>query len=230
MSGRKKSLGLTLLRRSSERQELSLSMQLGWAIKAAEGMGVVLDARLTDIEHMQAQRLSEHKSIYLDDSISGANLGRPGFQAMVERAISDKRVSHVFIYKRDRFARPEEASAMVQLENQLRRKGITLVFNDKLAKPLDHGEIDQAGDVIALLEYHQSGEFLNVLAERVIAAQQLLASGGYWRVAVLPMDSDACWLMHKATSLRSYLRDAAYDKPDAMCESGQRTKKKLRYG
>ena len=180
MPARKKDLGLTLLRRSSGRQELSLPSQLGWAIKAAEGMGVVLDARLTDIELMQAQRLSEHNSICLDDSISGANLDRPGFRAMVERASTDKRISHVFIYKRDRFARPEEASGMVQLENQLRRKGITLVFNDKIAGPLDRGEIDQAGDVLALLEYLQSGEFLNVLAERVIAAQQLLARGGYW--------------------------------------------------
>ncbi len=122
MPARKKNPGLTLLRRSSGKQELSFPSHLGWAIQAAEEMGVVLDRRLTDIEHMQAERLSECKSFCLDDSISGANLCRPGFQAMVERALGDKRVSHVFIYKRDRFAPLEETSAMVQLENRLRRK------------------------------------------------------------------------------------------------------------
>jgi hypothetical protein len=65
------------------------------------------------------------KAIRLDDSISGADLDRPGFQALNRGAIRDKSVSDVFIHMRDWFGRPEDAIDMVAREKKLLLAGIT---------------------------------------------------------------------------------------------------------
>ena len=180
MTARKKNRGIVYIRRSSSRQELSLAAQLEWAIREADEREVPLDAELCDIARMQNSRLSVSKSIYLDDSISGADLNRPGFLALLRGVEADISISHVFINRRDRFARPEEAAEMLVREKRLRQCGVTIVFCDKVAGPLERGQLNMAEDLAVLFEYHQSGEFLVTLAERVIAAQRTLALGGYW--------------------------------------------------
>ena len=68
---------LAYLRRSTDRQEISLTTQLDWALVEAARHAVRLDASSADLEHMQAARLSAYKGLRLDDGISGADLDAP---------------------------------------------------------------------------------------------------------------------------------------------------------
>src|SRR5439155_4784931 len=179
MAARPKNRGMVYLRRSSGRQETSLETQLEWGCAEAARHGVVLDACLKDLRHMQGHRLSSYKDIRLDDSITGADLDRPGFRHVNQDALSNKAYSHVFIHKRDRFARPEDAIGMVAIEKKLLLAGITLVFSDSVSEPMERGKQYPERDIAMLLGYYESGVFLTKLAERVLEKQRLLALDGY---------------------------------------------------
>src|SRR4051812_18999068 len=115
MAVRTKNRGLAYLRRSSGRQEASLETQLQWAINEASRIGMPLRGSLADLERMKTGKLHSYQDIRLDDSVTGADLTRPGFLALQSDALSDRSISHLFIYRRDRFARPEDAIRMVSL-------------------------------------------------------------------------------------------------------------------
>ncbi len=176
---RPKNRGLDYLRRSTDKQEISLPRQLDWAIAAARQHGVVLDAAVADLTHMQAQRLHSYKTLRLDDGITGSDLTRPGFLALNRDALADTCVSHVFFFKRDRFARPDDAMQAAQIEKKLLLAGITVVHSDGVMLPLRRGEQNILRDMELLLAYYQGGEELRKHAERVLGAQQQLAAGGY---------------------------------------------------
>jgi hypothetical protein len=176
---RPKNLGLSYHRRSTGKQEISLPSQVEWAVEAARQHGVPLDASLADLAHMQARGMHRYKAIRLDDGITGADLNRPGFRALIDDVLGDKSISHVFIYKRDRFARPADAMAASQLEKQLLTAGVTIVFSDAVSAPIAYGEQAILRDIELLLAYYQGGEELRKHAERVLGFQRVLAQGGY---------------------------------------------------
>src|SRR5262249_32968234 len=103
--GRLKNRGLVYLRRSSGKRETSLETQLAWACNEARKHGVPLDATPADLQKMQAEKLHAFKDIRLDDSISGANLNRAGFKALLIDVKADATISHLYLYKRDRLGR-----------------------------------------------------------------------------------------------------------------------------
>ena len=179
MIGRNKQDGAGYLRRSTNRQEASLPYQLDWAIAQARQHEVRFDVSQADLEIMQARGLHKYKCLYLDDGVSGADLERPGLRALVEGVVANQNISHLFTYKRDRLGRPDDPLDMMTLESQLTRAGLTLVFNDSIATPTRQGETDLPHIVQMLFAYHQSGEFLRSLAERVIEAQRRLAREGH---------------------------------------------------
>jgi hypothetical protein len=176
---RAKGRGLTYLRRSTDKQEISLPSQLDWAIGAARQHGVVFDATLADLAHMQLAGLHSHKAIRLDDGISGADLTRPGFKALLDDALADPGTSHIFVYKRDRFARPDDAMLAAQIEKRLLQAGVTIVLSDAVVPPIRRGEQNILRDLELLLAYYQGGEELRKHAERVLLFQRVLAEGGY---------------------------------------------------
>jgi Recombinase len=96
--------------------------------------------------------------------------------------LKDETISHVFFYRRDRFARPDDAMQAAQIEKTLRSAGITVVHSDGVSLPLRRGEQNFLHDLEPLLAYYQGGEELRKHAERVLGFQQNLAQGGY-RVA-----------------------------------------------
>jgi hypothetical protein len=128
---------------------------------------------------MQERGLVSHKSIRLDDGRTGADMDRPGFAALQNDALADKSISHILIYKRDRLARPQEVTDMIQIEKKLRYAGITIWLSGKVGEPLDIGQPNPAVDMELYFEYYESGEYLRKLAERVVVAQRNLAQGGY---------------------------------------------------
>lgn len=179
MATRKRNRALAYLRRSTDRQEISLASQLEWALAEAGRHSVAFDASSADLIHMQVSRLSSFKDLRLDDGITGADLTRPGFVALISDARGDRSVSHLLINRRDRFARPEDAIKMVSIEKDLRLEGLTIVFAEAVAEPLVRGRTDLAADIAMMFGYYESGEFLRKHAERVLLAQRQLALGGY---------------------------------------------------
>jgi hypothetical protein len=176
---RKKNRGLVYLRRSTDKQEISLAKQLEWAIARARQQDVVLDATMADLEHMQARRLHSYKDLRLDDGISGSDLSRPGFLAFNANTLQDESISHVFFFKRDRFSRADDAMQPAQMEKRLLLAGVTVVHSDGVTLPLQRGEQNILRDMELLLSYYQGGEELRKLAERILGAQQKLAEGGH---------------------------------------------------
>ncbi len=180
MPARKKNRGLIYLRRSSGRQELSLGGQLTWAIERARQDGVRVDASLDDLAHMQRRGLHEYKDIRLDDSISGANMSRPGFLAVQRDILADRQKSHLYVHMRDRFGRPQDAMQMASIEKSIRESGVTIVLSNDLALPMQAGEGNLGEELKILIEYYMSGDFLRKLSERIIDAQRHVASLGCW--------------------------------------------------
>ena len=179
MATRKKSRGLVHLRRSSSGQELSLGEQLRWALAEAKRHGIDLEASDADLLHMQRHGLHSYKGIRLDDAITGADMQRPGFLALREDATADEVISHLFVYARDRFARPQQAWYMVGVEMSLKHAGITIVFSDTISVPCEPGDTDLAEELSMYVAYYESGDFLRKHARRVLTAQRHLAESGF---------------------------------------------------
>ena len=128
---------------------------------------------------MMAGRMTSLKGLRIDDGVTGADMKRPGFLSLIRDATADRSISHLFIYRRDRFARPQDALEMAKVEKDLRRAGLTIVFADEVAGPLDPGEENIVADLGMWFAYHESGQFIPKHAERIIQAQRQLAQGGY---------------------------------------------------
>ena len=179
-SGELTGRGLAYVRKSKEEAGLGPRNQLECAIARAAELGVRLDVSLETLEEMIADGVHERGDIYLDFGVSGSLLSRPGLDALLRRAKTDSGVTHIFVYDRDRLARPEDPIDAMQIENGLRRAGKTLVFRDKTLGPVKRGGLDVGDQIMSLVEYHNSGKFLVDLAERVIRCQASLARQGYW--------------------------------------------------
>ncbi|MFM7035787.1 MAG: recombinase family protein [Planctomycetia bacterium] len=116
MTIRIKNAARVYLRRSTSAQESSLETQLQWAIDAARRVGIPLRASRADLAYMQSHRLPYHKDIYLDDATSGSKTKRPAFDAMIAEVKQDESISHLFVFKRDRFGRPKDPVDMMVIE------------------------------------------------------------------------------------------------------------------
>ena len=68
----------------------------------------------------------------------------------------------------------------VKLEHTLRSAGLTLVFMDRLAPPLERGRPRDVGElIVTMLDYNSAGEFRRELAQKMIHAQITLAQAGF---------------------------------------------------
>jgi DNA invertase Pin-like site-specific DNA recombinase len=186
MMKRKKGQGLIYLRRSGDRQETSLQKQLDWALVAARDQNVQIDAATEDVTRMQERGLHAHKSLRLDNAITGADLTRPGLQQLIQDVQEYPQISHIFVYARDRLGRPDSPVDMMLIEENIRRLGVTLVLASGVIEP-HSGEDSRLGEMVSMLfDYHRSGKFLKELAEQMIRTQLQLAKQGYWTGGVPP--------------------------------------------
>jgi DNA invertase Pin-like site-specific DNA recombinase len=171
--------GRVLLRRSTSMQEKSLEFQLDWAISRARELGVVVNASRVDLHYAQQHGLHRYNDIYVDDAVTGSDLRRPGLTAFLQDVKRDHTVSHVFVYLPDRLARAEEPTEAAMMEIQLCRAGVTVEFSNRTAQPRQRGVNYFAENVQLLYQYTEAGEYLNLLAQRVILGQMRAAEGGY---------------------------------------------------
>lgn len=150
------------------------------AIARAEKEGLAFTGTPKVIEEMMRNGASQRGDIFLDFDVKGNLLSRPGLDGLFQRIQFDRNVSHVFIPRRDRLARPDHAVEGMQLEIRLRTLGVTLIFMDRVIPPLNLGSRDSIGDIIvSLVDYDQAGKDLRVLAEKSLFAQLMLAKAGF---------------------------------------------------
>lgn len=172
--------GLFHTRDSGGKHEMTPAAYLRWANKRAEEMGVKFFVPDDRINQMVANRQSVYGDVYLDYDVCGNRLSRPGLDALKAQIDSDLSVTHVFIPRRDRLARPDDPTEGLMLETSLRRCGITLVFMDKVLGPLARGERVDIGEMVTgVVDYDRAGKDREDLAEKIINAQLSLARAGF---------------------------------------------------
>jgi hypothetical protein len=204
MKSRPKNRGLMYERRSDDGQESSLKQQFDWAKHASELTGVPFRGTYADIEEMQRTRLHNLRDIFLDDAISGGDLTRPGFRMFLKQATTDKTVSHVYVFKRDRLARPQNLLEMMHIERELISHGVTLVTHDRTYTPEELKQNEVPYLIGSMIEYQEHGRFSPRLGDRIVFVQQSMAARGlstggrapygHGRALVGPDDTFVQWL------------------------------------
>ena len=167
------------LRRSTSAQESSLETQLQWAIDQARRLGIPLRATLDDLAYMQLNRLTHYKDIYLDDATSGSKTRRPAFDALLAELKINPAISHLLVFKRDRFGRPKDPLDMMVIERDIREMGVTLVMSDGTIDPSTSRQERIGQSAMSLFGYYESGEFSRKLSERIVLSLTSLALEGY---------------------------------------------------
>lgn len=173
-------IGLFYTRDSEGKSDLAPPQYVVWAGGEAAKLGVAFTGTPAGILAMIAGGQSQAGDLFLDYAVSGNVLSRPGFDALRGRAISDPRVSHLFIPRRDRIARPDNPVDGVTMETELRAAGLTIVFLNKVAPPIARGARLELADLLGmLLDFNTSGEFRRDLAQKLISAKVSLAAQGF---------------------------------------------------
>ncbi len=138
-------------------------------------------------------------------------------------AKADPTVSTVFVFKRDRLARPQDVLQMVALERDLILSGVTLVTHDRVFTPEDVKANGIVYLITSLIEYQQHGRFSPQLGDRMIFIQAAMAVKGYStggrapygfaRALVGPDDQFVQWLEdgEKIRRLGHHVRFLPYD-------------------
>ncbi|MCH7727076.1 MAG: recombinase family protein [Planctomycetes bacterium] len=179
--------GLFYSRDSGGKHEMTPSQYVGWAQKEAQKHGVAFSGKPAQIDCMIRDGVSRNGDLFLDYCIKGHVLSRAGLNAMLAEIANDLTVSHVFIPRRDRLARPNDPIDGVKLENIIRRAGVAVVYMERVCAPLARGSRQDIGDLItALVDFEKSGKDRRDLAERIIFAQIKLAELGFSTVGRAP--------------------------------------------
>src|SRR5579864_6244413 len=183
-----------------------------WAQRKSAELEVSFNGTPQQIHDMIQGGLAHEGDLYVDFGVKGNQLSRAGLDALIKRVLTDHDVTHVFVPRRDRLARPDDANDAVQLENLLRKSGITLVFMDLILPPLAKGSRrDVVEQIVALLAYNSAGEFRRELAQKIIYAQLALAKAGF-SVGGRPPYGFRRWLVHQDGTPVHQLQEAEYVK------------------
>jgi hypothetical protein len=195
MARNQRGSGLFYTRDSGGKHETTPGEYVKWATRDAAKLSVTFSPTVADIESMIRNDEAIRGDLYLDYEVPGDELSRVGLNALLERAVSDGSVSHVFIPRRDRLARPTDAIDAVKIENVLRQNGLTIVFMDKVLQPIKTGRRpDTAEQITALLDYDAAGKHGRELSDKMVHCQIALANGGFSTGGRAPFAFDR-WLV-----------------------------------
>ena len=152
-----------------------------WGQREAARLGVTFSGTPAAIMAMINSGRFADGDLFLDYGISGNLLRRPGLDAFRARALADPTVTHLFVPRRDRIARPDNPSDGLAIERELRTAGLTLVFMDGMTlAPTPRGmELDLGEQIVGIIDYHTSGRFRRELADKLVHAKIQLATSGF---------------------------------------------------
>lgn len=207
-----KGVGLFLHRDSEGKSEMAPGEYVRWAVNKAKELGVRFGADPETIKVMRKERRSRCGNLFLDDNISGNHLSRPALDALKREVESNLEITHIFVARRDRLARPGDPLDGMLLERWFRERGVTVVYMDRVCAPLVLGEQPDFGeDVGAMLEFHQAGKERRDLARKIILAQVGQAKLGHAIGGVPPLGFKRC-LVDSQGGTREDLADGEHRK------------------
>ena len=164
---------------NKRKQENSFAYQVDVAMKRARDVNVPLAVDAALVAEAERTGACNIGDLYLDDGVSGSELSRPGLDKLLADLKADRTISHVFIHKRDRLARPHRTSEGSDLEEQILDLGVTIVFENEIVEPKRPGEDDTVEVVTRNIEYSRSGRYSYELSDRVLKTAKVIAGDGY---------------------------------------------------
>jgi hypothetical protein len=167
-------------RDSGGHHETTPGQYVNWAMSIAEKNRLSFDGTPDRIEAMIRFRKSRDGDLFLDYGVTGNKLTRDGLDAWIGEAARDAGVSHLLSPRRDRLFRPDHPIDAMQFERRISEFGVTLVFMDRVVKPVAKGRrVDMGESICAFIDYNFAGEFRRDLAQKMIHAQISLAKDGF---------------------------------------------------
>ena len=182
MSGQRSSKGRALFytRDSGGEHDRTPAEYVGWAQRQARELGLAFSGTAEAINEMMKGGIPESGDLFFDFCVQGHLLSRPALDALKAEVIRDRAVSHILSPRRDRLARPDNPVDGINLENELRRMGVWLIYFDKALEPITKKARQNLGEmIVSLVDFDQSGRFRQDLAEKMIYAQLSLAKSGF---------------------------------------------------
>lgn len=172
--------GLFYTRDSLGASEMAPSGYVKWAAATAQQDGVNFRGTGDQIDRMRRDRLSAEGDVFQDLIVKGNVLDRPGLNALFAEAERDRSVTHVYIPRRDRLARPDEIVEGILLELRICQDlGLTLVYGDRRLSPVKPGQKFPVEEfLVSGIQYHQAEQFRRELAGKIVTAQIALAEKG----------------------------------------------------
>ena len=175
-----KGRGLFYTRDSGGKHEMTPTEYVAWAQREARNLGVSFSGTSPGITKMIRSGSFHDGDLFLDYGVKGNILSRDGLNALLAELQRDPNISHVFIPRRDRLARPDNPLDGVRLENVIRGTDTTVVYTTGSHCPIARGSRQQIGDLItSLVDFDKSGEDRRQLAQKILDAQVGLAKLGF---------------------------------------------------
>ncbi|QGJ68665.1 Hypothetical protein PBC10988_3260 [Planctomycetales bacterium 10988] len=175
-----KGSALFYTRDSGGKHEMTPGEYVNWARKTSQKLAVKFQGTPETIDKMIRSGKAVEDDLYLDFGVKGNTFVREGLDALKDRIKRDLEVSHLLIPRRDRLSRPDDPVDALVLEREFSSLGITLVFMDRIVPPLTRGKRPEfVEQIVAMIDYHQSGDDRRKLSEKMIHAQIALAKRGY---------------------------------------------------
>ncbi len=172
--------GLFYSRDSGGRHETTPAEYVQWAEKEAKNLKVKFRGTPDAINKMIKAGDSVSGDLYFD-IINGGEMSRTGLNALLETARRDMSVSHIFIPRRDRLARPGHPIEGMNLELEMRKMGLTLVYISMTLDPLSPWQRQDIGEsIVSLVEFEHSSKFRVEHSEKTLYSKLQLARYGYW--------------------------------------------------
>ncbi len=173
-------VGLHYLRRSSTRQEDSLTSQLAWSLRQSNALGIESRASLEVLDRAVTRGAHHEGDIYWDDA-TGTDLERPGLRAFLERVERDASVTDVFCWSRDRLSRSEKSFSAIENEDLILSSGKTLhLYGEPPVTPPEFVESRFQDDIKRFIDYQQASEYIFKLAQSSTRGLSDNAARGFW--------------------------------------------------
>jgi hypothetical protein len=176
-----KGRGLFYHRDSEGHSDLVPPQYVEWGQREVARLGVTFSGTPAAIMTMISSGRFSDGDLFLDYGISGNLLRRPGLDAFRARALADPTVTHLFVPRRDRIARPDNPSDGLAIERELRTAGLTLVFMGGMTlAPTPRGVgVELGEEIVGIIDYYTSGRFRRDLADKLVHAKIRLATSGF---------------------------------------------------
>lgn len=191
-------------RDSGGKHEMTPGQYVLWAQRQSGFLGVSFAGTPEQLEKMIREKQSAFGDLFIDYDVPGNELSRPGLDALTQEARRDRSVSHIFIPRADRLARPDDIEDGIRLETQLRREiGVTIVHMNRTLGALRKGQKLAIGDFItSAVEYDRAEKDRRDLAQKIIDAQIALARKGYSTGGRAPYGFRRCLVRDDGTPVR----------------------------